>query len=180
MGKDKKVNIFLVSDTHYGHSLLSDLGTRPVDFSEKLYENMQKTLKKDDILVHLGDICIGSDTFVHKKYIQSLPCRKILVKGNHDRKSDNYYLRSGWDFVCKSFVKEYYGLNVLFTHMPQIYDVAYYDMNIHGHLHENNHRGCTVPYDMMGRRYALISMEALHYMPITLDTVMKKTLDKRK
>lgn len=91
-------------------------------------------LKKKDCLIHIGDVCIGKDTEMHKKYIEPLICRKILVLGNHDRKSWSWYMEHGWDFVCDVFRLTYGGKVILFSHKPAYWD-GEWEVNIHGHLH---------------------------------------------
>jgi len=53
------VDIFLTTDTHFGHDKLVELSGRPVDFSEKVFRNLQSTLQPHHTLIHLGDIAMG-------------------------------------------------------------------------------------------------------------------------
>ena len=79
------------------------------------------------------------DDIVHKFIVDELKCKKILVKGNHDSKSNSWYLEHGWDFVCEEFKDTLYGKNILFSHYPKVWD-GVYDLNIHGHFHNSDHR----------------------------------------
>lgn len=148
---------------------------RPKSFERKIFSELSK-LKKDDVLIHLGDVCIGNEKELHETFIQPLECQKILVRGNHDRsKSDNWLMSNGWDFVCDSFVKEYLGYRILFTHAPTIYDVKDVDINIHGHLHNHRSRGTYKMHYEYARRYVLVSMEFLEYKPIELGELIAKS-----
>ena len=167
------MNTWLIADTHFGHEREIEFG-RPVGFEDQILKNLIEILKKDDLLLHLGDFCIGSDTFWHHKFMQAVVCKKILVAGNHDKKSNNWYLEHGWDFVCRHFADRYFGKSVLFSHEPYPYDVAWYDLNIHGHLHNNRHRGTTEDFIFNGRVYKLVSMEFLNYKPVSLESLLKK------
>ena len=64
-----------------------------------MIKNNLAQIKKTDTLVLIGDVCIGKDAEIHKRYIVPLKCRKVLVLGNHDRKSIHWYLTHGRDEV---------------------------------------------------------------------------------
>ena len=133
-------NYYIITDTHFNHEdkmCTEDVG-RPKDYAERIYNSLIN-LREEDVLIHKGDICIGKDKEMHDKYIIPLKCKKILVKGNHDNKSNNWYLDHGWDFVCDTFTMKYEGKKILFSHIPQPWD-GVSDMNIHGHLHNCGHR----------------------------------------
>ena len=59
------MNYWLVSDTHFNHDKLTEWGMRSGDWKEQLWEGMA-AIPNEDILIHLGDICIGADVFVHE------------------------------------------------------------------------------------------------------------------
>ena len=136
----------LTTDTHFGHEMLLKHG-RNERFEKDILRNLEDVpnySKPAEItLIHLGDFCIGSDEHWHEE------CRKhtlhykkkILVRGNHDNKSYNWYYNHGWDFVCESMRMRAFGKELLFSHMPILAEYTntppYHkvDMNIHGHLH---------------------------------------------
>lgn len=163
------MNIFLVSDSHLGHAK-ELLWGRPDGYEGKIIKGL-KNIARQDLLIHLGDICFGHDKLWHE-VIESLHCRKILVRGNHDHKSDHWYLNHGWEFVCNEFSGKYFGKKILFSHVPQLYDIEKYDLNVHGHLHSNRHRGSTEEFLFNGRTYRLVSMEFLNYQPIGLEKLL--------
>ena len=69
--------------------------------------------------------------------LASVECRsKILIKGNHDKNSNNWYLRHGFDFVCDMIVID----DVLLSHKPQEILPEGVTINIHGHFHDTDHR----------------------------------------
>ena len=159
---------YIITDTHFGHELMfsPEIG-RPKDFNEKLFKAMSQ-LKDGDILIHLGDICIGNDREAHEKYIKPLKCKKFLVRGNHDKKSNNWYLDNGWDFVCDSFTWTYHGKKILFTHIPMPWD-GVSDLNIHGHLHNCGHRN-SAPLSFN----KLLACEINGYKPVSLNSFISK------
>ncbi len=127
------MTIYLTTDTHFFHNAMIDFTGRPGDFNEQIFNHF-KELTSKDILIHLGDVTLHSDIKAHEMYIESLPCKKYLIRGNHDHKSNTWYLGHGWDFVCEQFRDWYFGVLVLFSHVPISYDNIFM-MNIHGHFH---------------------------------------------
>lgn len=160
------MNIYLITDTHLGHAKMLDYEARPVDFENRILYHL-KILKKDDILIHLGDVCIGGDAHWHEAFFKQMPpmVRSFLVKGNHDGKSNSWYYEYGWNFVCDSFTWDVYGKRILFSHIPQK-DVGQYDINIHGHCHSKKRKKEFEPD--MNDKQKLLAVEKVNYMPVTL------------
>jgi len=133
------MKIFAISDTHFNHAMLVEKGYRPADFIEQICTNLERA--SGDLLIHCGDFAIGGDEVAMQAFkLASRNFKKrILVRGNHDGKSDAWYVDRGFDFVCDGFVNKYFGKTVLFTHIPRERTEGF-DHNIHGHLHGNQHR----------------------------------------
>jgi len=167
------MKIFLTADTHFGHRKIEEYCGRPKGF-ETLIWNGFKNLKKDHILIHLGDICWGNEVKVHEA-ITLLPCRKILVKGNHDKKTDSWYMNHGWDFVCEKFQIKRGSILILFSHEPKAWD-GYFDLNIHGHLHNSQHhlKNKVLGINMHGQYNFCLEKEG--YVPISLDRILGKII----
>lgn len=162
------MNYWLTTDTHFGHDKMHEYCGRPVGYEDLILENLHNMVQKDDVVIHLGDFCIGRDDYWHDKFMKT-PGKKWLVRGNHDGKSNTWYLRNGWDFVGAKFQNKLYGKNILFSHTPQIekevielmYISSHFDVNIHGHLHNNAY---TPPTD----KHMLLSIENTDYKPVIL------------
>jgi len=134
--------IHLITDTHFGHEMMSSkFGIRPKGFEQQIFDKLA-SLPEDSTLIHLGDFCIGTDDYWHRAFTETTPPRrKVLVRGNHDNKSDSWYYERGWDFVCSSFIGKYFGKRVLFSHIPKDHShYPYTEINIHGHTHGDLHR----------------------------------------
>lgn len=169
------INIWVVSDLHFLHDNLikEEYCSRPENHSEKIFEYLMQIPKKD-ILVCLGDISIGKELEVYDTFIKPIKCKKILVKGNHDRKSNNWYLNHGWDFVCYSFQDTYRKKKILFSHYPKCADD--YDLNIHGHLHNNIYKWEKLNEEnksFVNDKHLLISMELMDYKPKTISYIIE-------
>lgn len=139
---------------------MTKLCGRPDDFTERIVDNCKAMIKPEDILIHLGDV-----TWTGMDELQQIPAsRKILVKGNHDKRSYSWYMSHGFDFACEQFIWKTGGLNIVFSHKPLIFHE--YDVNIHGHLHDLS------TSDSGDYHYAL-AMEH-EYKPIKLSDILPR------
>ena len=132
----KKGNIYIITDTHFGHTEMTTVfNKRPKDFTKKIFKNLF-SLKEEDTLIHLWDFCIWNDLEYANKF-RKIKCKtKILVKWNHDKKSDEWYMReAGFSYVVLSMLKKINWIEIYFTHKPSILKV--WDVNIHWHTHWN-------------------------------------------
>ena len=166
------MNIYIITDTHFGHTKVIEYCNRPENFEELISEELFK-LTKDDLLIHLGDICICPDqASIHDKYIIPIGAKKILVRGNHDNKTNSWYQDHGWDFVCESFTNTYYRRRVTFSHKP-IKDIE--NLNVHGHFHNS-------PKDLwdkeilryLKKNHYLLSIENENYKPIEIKDLLNR------
>lgn len=164
------MNIFLTTDTHFSHDKMIEYCGRPEGFENLIVKGFQ-VLRPDDLLIHLGDICIGKDSEQHARYIQPIVCKKILVKGNHDKKSNSWYLSHGWDFVCDSFSDNLFGKRILFSHRPHE-DIGEFDINIHGHFHNAEFRKAEVEFEFpLTEKHRLIALEYTSYKLVNLKDI---------
>jgi calcineurin-like phosphoesterase family protein len=154
---------YFTSDTHFGHKKMLEYCGRPKDFEQKIYKGF-RLLKENDVLYHLGDVCMGNDIKWHAMYIQTLPCKKILIRGNHDCKSDAWYLAHGWDAVFEGVLLKREGKQILLSHEP-LFCPPHVVLNIHGHLH-NKIDGET------SSKYKLISLERTNYQLSSLKSLI--------
>jgi calcineurin-like phosphoesterase family protein len=142
---------------------------RPNGYEEKIFKSLH-LIDELDILIHLGDICIGRDEYWNNRFCYTSPLtKKILVRGNHDKKSLSWYSEHGWSFICDHFSLETNGKKILFSHEPMVYDKSLYDLNIHGHLHEKIHHNPVLPED---RKYKLVSLELMGYRAFSLEELL--------
>ena len=156
--------VYIISDTHFNHYNLIKNNIRPVDFEQRIMKNLYRlNLTEHYLLIHLGDFCWVNT----KSSFLSMPCRKVLVKGNHDKKSYSYYYNHGFDFCCETFSLNYMNINVVFSHKPL--DNGTYDLNIHGHLHDNGWHE-----SICDLKHYLISLELNGYKAESLNSIIDK------
>lgn len=165
------MKIYAISDTHFNHKKLVEYG-RPVDFEEQILKNLSKV--DGDLLIHCGDFAIGKDEEGMARFVEATTgfSEKVLVRGNHDNKSDSWYLEHGFDFVCESFSNKYFGKRILFTHIPA--RRGPFDNNIHGHLHGNTHRLDGEQAELYEPGYHIdLAPEIRNYGPVSLQDLLK-------
>lgn len=159
--------IYIIGDTHFGHANIRGYCGRPDDADDRVLASLRGfRWKDDDILIHLGDFCLGDDGSWHQKFMEVAPRHRVLVKGNHDGKSMGWYLRAGWCGVYASISIIRYGLDLLFSHEP-IKDFHSHDINIHAHLHNGDSPGW---WDRS--RWYLYALED-YYSPISLKEIIR-------
>jgi len=180
---------WVISDTHFGHRKMEEYCGRPSGF-EYLIFNRLIVVRPGDLLIHLGDFCIGKDAHWHTLWNDSLGgVKKILVRGNHDQKTNNWYYSHGWDAVCDNLSIRHNGGNITFSHIPV---VGIKNKNIHGHYHNNLNRLLGGNYIVEGEKerndkdfpletynkniYKLVAIEDTEYKPVLLDTLIKSSI----
>lgn len=167
------MKIFLITDTHFNHHKLIEYGRDP-DFEKRVWQGLYD-IPDGSLLIHLGDICIGNDEAVHER-LAWLKLKKILVRGNHDRKSDKWYLEHGWDMVVDNFSGHYFGRYITFSHIPI---AGVQNWNIHGHFHNSKHRseepGIKSYYNP--NLHKLLAIEYTAYQPVELEKFLQTVKD---
>lgn len=162
------MNIFLISDTHFGHKgvtqFLRDDGTklRPWDTTEEmdeaLVQNWNSVVREKDKVYHLGDVVIN------RKALQTLARlngEKVLIKGNHDLFRLEEYT---------PYFKDIRGSHpldgMLLTHIPiHPESIGRWKRNIHGHLHAHT---------LNDPRYINVAVEQINYTPISLEELKER------
>lgn len=163
-----------MTDSHLGHMKLLEHGVRQHGFTEEIINAVHES--SGDLLIHLGDVCIGNDDINHRALLIAANKfrKKVLVRGNHDGHSDNWYYERGWDFVCRSFTAKYFGKNIIFTHKP-FRKTELFDLNIHGHLHgakENSHRADDIEGKYDPDFHIDVAPELRGYAPVKLQNLI--------
>lgn len=164
-------NIFLVSDTHFGHIgmckfMRADGVTklRPwVDadeMDEAMVERWNARVGPTDKVYHLGDVVIQRKSL---DIMSRLNGNKVLIKGNHDIFDLKDYTAHFRD------IRGYHVLNgMIMSHVPVHPDGLYrFGANIHGHLHANR----VMKDGAIDPNYFNVSVEHHDYGPVALEEV---------
>lgn len=84
------MSIYTIGDLHLSfneNKPMSVFGKKWEDYEQKIEKDWKEKVKKDDIVVLPGDFSWSmylKDTKADFEYLDKLPGRKILLKGNHD------------------------------------------------------------------------------------------------
>lgn len=167
------MKIWVITDTHFNHTQrMMDLCGRPADYEQRLFDAMM-AIPAEDVLIHLGDVALGNEKEMHEKYIKPLQCKKWLARGNHDSKSNKWYLENGWDFVAYEIRDKYFGKKVVFTHIPIAAD-GVWEKNIHGHFHNTTHRSQEpAMVALYTENHIKVAVEETDYKPVLLENLLK-------
>ena len=173
MDTTKPASTFIISDTHWYHDEMITAIDRPKDYAKLIFKRWASTVTENDIVIHLGDV-IWDNQLKLKEILDSLPGRKILVKGNHDKRSDNWYMANGFSFSCDSLIYK----NILFSHVPMVLPEGV-DWNIFGHWHNFPQKDWEpVLKARLTDKHKLFSLEDMNYMPVKLERFLElKTRD---
>lgn len=174
-------NIFLISDTHFGHAnclnfMRSD-GVTPLrpfscveEMDEVMIENWNNTVHSCDKVYHLGDVAFRNATSFDT-IMSRLRGEKVLIKGNHDKFKLSVYARHFKDVRGSH---QFDGL--LLTHIPtHVGSLGRWPTNCHGHTHANL---VELSPHHPDPRYFNVSVECIDYTPISLETI-KSEIKKR-
>lgn len=139
-------DIWLTSDTHYGHTNIIKYCSRPFSTSQEMDEALSdrhnKLIKHSDTVIHVGDVTLVSDPFKDNdperarivRTIKHLNGKKILIKGNHDKpKMVSALLSWKWCVVSEIFTSD--TLLRHYHHNP--HDTRQFSLTIHGHSHNS-------------------------------------------
>jgi calcineurin-like phosphoesterase family protein len=153
---------WITTDWHIGHRRMEEACGRPPDFEQRILDRHRALLMPQDTLVNLGDLIFYSKWKAWlRDALLALPCRHVLVLGNHDKNSVKSYYDLGFDLVCEGLIVD----GVLLTHRPTL--PPHGMVNVHGHWHNLGDRANESPdYDPF-RQY-LLSIEETDYRPVKL------------
>jgi calcineurin-like phosphoesterase family protein len=180
-------DIWLVSDTHFGHKNIISYSNRPYKDVEEMdwdmVEKWNSVVKDGDKVYHLGDVYMGGQSREYINNILShLKGQKRLILGNHDNGKDQILQNHFKKIDVWRMFKEF---GLLLTHVPvhpssaeriehsmvwnngtQQYEPKekkYFLKNIHGHTHTN------AEPDGDTKRYKCVCVELINYTPVNIE-----------
>ncbi len=170
--------VYFTSDLHFGHRSILDMQNRPFtsveEMNQALLTNYNAVVHNNDTVYLLGDICHHMDVDTANEIIGRMNGRKILVRGNHDKKYDPQLFDEICDFMTLSLNGQYFAL----MHYPMVeWPRSYYgSIQLHGHIHsteEDNEKNRTegvLRYD--------VGVDANHFYPVSVNQIIDFLLNK--
>lgn len=165
---------WVTSDQHWQHPRIREYQNRPADHFELMRRLWIERVKPDDVLLHLGDIVCFGDRAEHPRWMTGLPGRKLLLRGNHDDHSDQWYEAAGFEVIGRKPILwvvpgRIHQQVVCFSHEPDT-ELFGWDINVHGHTHANPYWEHTPMLD-----YRNVCVEQTDYAPVRLRDVLYGT-----
>lgn len=140
---------WFISDLHLGHSRILTLCEQSrghfasiKEHDDFLIDQWNATVGPDDVVYHLGDLCLGGPKW-YVPYAERLQGKRILLMpGNHDERTlkrcwrdqllpDRFeHLPDGFEYAIGDTV-------CVVTHRPLSAEARANRINVHGHSHGN-------------------------------------------
>src|SRR5690606_39140538 len=165
-------DIWLISDTHFGHENIIKYCDRPfknIDhMDEEMIERWNSVVQPGDKVYHLGDVYMGSGDRAWK-ILRRLHGKKRLIVGNHDNLRSKVLFDNFQKIYMWRVFKEF---GLLLTHVPvhpsNISEIGkkndgtpYHKLtNIHGHIHNN---------PSPEGNYRCVCVEQINYTPVNIE-----------
>lgn len=104
------MSVYAIADLHlsFGTNKPMDIFNGWANYTQRIEQNWNKLVEPKDTVVIAGDISWAmniKETFADFSYINRLPGKKLIVKGNHDywwttkSKMDKYLSENGFDTI---------------------------------------------------------------------------------
>lgn len=161
--------IYFISDTHFFHKNIIKYCNRPFNSVEEMnntiINNWNKTVKKEDIVYHLGDFILNNNEL--ESIVKRLNGKIYFIRGNHDHKSINYYNRMGLNVIpTQTKLDEY---KIVLSHRPLSDEqIPKGYKNIHGHIHEKE-----LDENIFDKnKHINVSVDVINFTPIDINKLI--------
>jgi calcineurin-like phosphoesterase family protein len=174
--RDLNRDIWVTSDTHFGHANIIKFCNRPFDnvheMDATMVEHWNTVVKPQDLVYHLGDVYFPQNVAIPR--LRQLNGTKRLILGNHDRIDSFISCRPRYfqKIYCWREMPEF---DLILSHVP-VHDDALqhrggsYAINVHGHIHD---RLIDDP------RYVNVCVEHTQYTPVHIEELAKRAREVR-
>ena len=171
--------IYFTSDLHFWHKNAITYTSRPFEtveeMNEKLVENWNRTVHKNDEVYILGDVTMVKPNRA-SEIIARLKGRKYLLMGNHD-----YFAREkqfdpascGIEWVKMYHEMHWQNRTFVLCHYPfaSWNKDSHGSYNLHGHIHSSP------DYNLLnkgnGRRKYDVGVDANSFTPVSLEQIVR-------
>lgn len=163
---------YFIADTHFGHGAIIRYENRPFkdtkEQEEVLIRKWNDVVTSEDTVYVVGDFGLSDSKEETMRVCQMLNGKKILVMGNHDTNSSEWYRQCGfaeaspWPIIFENFW--------ILSHEPLYINENMPYANIYGHVHANP------TYKDASRQSVCVCVERIDYCPISFEEIQKKVL----
>ena len=169
--------IWFTSDSHLNHRAVVSMCQRPFEnvdeMNDILIRNFNERVKKNDTVYILGDIAHRTPVIEVNNFISRLNGKKILCKGNHDKRYDSSLFEGIYDFLEISV----HGVNISLMHYPMMSwpKSRHGSIHLHGHIHSKGDYNLQQKEDGI-LRYD-VGVDANNFYPVSI-TEIKEFFEK--
>jgi calcineurin-like phosphoesterase family protein len=170
--------VYFTADTHFGHEKIIRYCKRPfhsaAEMDECIYANWATHVRPTDTVYHLGDVAFGDrdEVFRTVQRLRSLPGKKYLVPGNHDRRFHGM-LSDAFEEVLPPIFETTEQLRsggtqrLVLCHYPMMGWNGLYRgaVQLYGHVHGR------IPGNSMQMD---VGVDVWDFAPVRLETVLKR------
>lgn len=164
--------IYFTSHLHYGHRAAIRMCERPFEDIEEmnrvLRDNWNRVVNKNDTVYILGDIAHRTPVEEVNEFIKKLNGKKILVRGNHDKKYDE----SLFEEICDFKEVNLNGVSISLMHYPMVE----WPKSRHGSLHLHGHQHNKAEYNERMREEGIlrydVGVDANEFTPVLLNNII--------
>jgi calcineurin-like phosphoesterase family protein len=161
--------VFYTSDTHFWHKNILKYCPRPWSTIEEMNEGMierwNRAVRPQDIVYHIGDVGFGS-TEKLKAIVQRLNGQKIVIKGNHDDRSNKSMIEMGFQAAVPKMERDDGGRRWLLIHNPADAAGEGAENVLCGHVHQ--HWARQTNYMKMGIDVINVGVDVRDFTPRTM------------
>lgn len=176
---DHYKNVFITSDNHFGHSNIIEYENRDekmcisgvMEHDNKLIENWNKVVKKDDLVLILGDFSFHKPAGT-ENILRHLNGDKVLISGNHDMFLENKkFDKTLFKAIYQYKETKYRGQEICLMHYP-LQRFKHQDridkcaVMLFGHIHSR-------PMEIPKHSYN-VGVDVNNYTPIRLEEAIEK------
>lgn len=165
---------FYTADPHFGHESVIKFCGRPFgsvdEMDATILQNYQRAMSRSDDLWIIGDFAFAKEPEKEKlrKMLRSIPGRKHLVTGNHDRP----WVRrlTEWSSVHDFIEIKEDGQRISLCHYPLLTwpGIRHGALHLFGHVHNN----------WQGSKGAInVGVDVFDFKPVRLFDIRKRNAD---
>lgn len=160
-------SIYFIADTHFSDENIIQYENRPfqniTQMNNEIIYRWNCVIKNNDIVYILGDFGAEKNEY---SILSQLNGNKYLVKGNHDKYSNEYYRHTGFIEVYDMpiILNEFWIL----SHKPMYVNKNMPYANIFGHIHNSP------MFHTYSNQHYCVSVERINHTPISLNEIIQK------
>lgn len=164
--------IYFTSDLHLGHRGIIEMQNRPFENVEEMNRvlicNYNAVIHKNDTVYILGDISHHLHVEQANELIRKMNGKKVLIKGNHDKKYDSELFEDISDFKTVSLNGIYFAL----MHYPMLSwpKKNSGSIQLHGHIHAREE------YNLQNKEEGIkrydVGVDANNYYPVSMNQLI--------